>query len=768
MSAAHPIEAGPDLAEEIRQAAARGWAMTPLDGKKPLRKGWQSEPPVSLDRLLHHATRGGNIGIRTGKASGIIVIDIDPGADLSSLDLPATWTAITGRGGEHRYFRYPDVPITNSVSTKMGKHVDVRGDGGQLVMVGSVHPETGALYEWAPGFSPDDLPLADLPAELVARLTRPKAAPARAAAPTPAAVGDRWIDAAVRNEVDRVASAPEGTRNHTLNAAAFSLGGLVDLAPEAVSALLDAALAAGLPESEARTTIRSGLQAGQANPRTRHESRAKAGNSNGQHAPAHVAEAAAPEVQADPAFIRSIDPLNLAAEFLAVHFQDAEGRRTLRRYAGRWYAFAAGTYSELDPEALRAMGYKWLNTLCTYKRNRDGEPVTDRQTGQTATIRVHPSRRLWAELETALTATDAFTPAGDLPRWLDGSDTHTDFLALENGLLDMRTRRIQPGTPDFFSLDAPRLFSWHAKPAAPVTWLRILGQQFDGHQDAFDLLQRWAGYLLATDAEYQKILMLVGPPRSSKGTVCRVLSALAGAGNVATPTLASLATPFGLESLIGKRLAIVPDARLSSRSDSAIVTERLLSISGGDSQTVARKYSTDWTGPLPVKFTLVSNEIPNLRDVSGALASRFLLLPMTQSFLGKEDVFLWDKLQAELPAILSWALDGLDALRAAGRFVQPKCGKNAMKAMEELVSPVRAFLNECCTVDAGESVDCARMFEVWHAWCKNSNRPNAGTPQTLGRDLRAAIPGLKVVRKRNGCTKRVDRHYKGVKINGDH
>ena len=141
---------------------------------------------------------------------------------------------------------------------------------------------------------------------------------------------------------------------------------------------------------------------------------------------------------------------------------------------------------------------------------------------------------------------------------------------------------------------------------------------------------------------------MVGPTRCGKGTIARTLTELVGRDNVAAPTLASLSTNFGLAPLIGKPLAIIADARLGSRSDPAAIAERLLSVSGEDALTIDRKFQPAWTGRLPTRFVVLTNELPRLVDASGALAKRFLVLTMQQSFLGREDHGLTGKLLAEL------------------------------------------------------------------------------------------------------------------------
>jgi hypothetical protein len=159
-----------------------------------------------------------------------------------------------------------------------------------------------------------------------------------------------------------------------------------------------------------------------------------------------------------------------------------------------------------------------------------------------------------------------------------------------------------------------------------------------------------------------KILLLVGPTRAGKGVISRTCGKLIGSANVAGPTLSSLAGDFGLAPLLGKSLAVISDARLSGRGPQVVVLERLLSISGEDYITVNRKYREQWTGQLPTRFMLVSNELPQLGDASAAIANRFVPLLLDRSWLGREDRMLERELDLELPGILAWPLDVLYTL----------------------------------------------------------------------------------------------------------
>jgi putative DNA primase/helicase len=248
------------------------------------------------------------------------------------------------------------------------------------------------------------------------------------------------------------------------------------------------------------------------------------------------------------------------------------------------------------------------------------------------------------------------------------------------------------------------------------------------------------GYVLVGGTAQQKIFMLVGPKRTGKGTILRVLTALLGAENVAAPTLSSLATNFGLQPLVGKPLAAISDARLGSRSDALVAVERLLSISGEDSITIDRKYKDPWTGRLPTRFLVLTNEIPRFTDASGALASRFVILTLTSSFYGREDTALTDKLLVEAPAIFNWCLDGLVRLTARGHFVQPDTARSALQHLEDLASPVSAFVRDRCHVDAKVHVKKDELWKAWREWCTDEGAQH-GTKAVFLRDLRAAVPG---------------------------
>jgi putative DNA primase/helicase len=317
----------------------------------------------------------------------------------------------------------------------------------------------------------------------------------------------------------------------------------------------------------------------------------------------------------------------------------------------------------------------------------------------------------------------------------------------------------------------PTLFSTNVLPygydpdAKCDTWLSFLDSLWNDDPETIEALQEWFGYLLLPDTSQHKMPLLIGPPRSGKGTIARALRGMIGLQNLCAPTLASLAGPFGLWPLVGKLVALVADARLSGRTDAIAVVERLLSISGEDPQDVARKSMPTLAGVrLPVRFVLMSNELPSMRDASGALMTRVILLRLSRSFTGREDRTLGDRISKEMPGILNWSITGLQRLRKRGYFLQPESGRELLDDLADLSSPVSAFLEDACVLGPEYSVAAGDLFAAWRSWCDDHGRDHPGTVATFGRDLRAARPEIKVSNRRVLTTRQ--RYYEGIGTKG--
>lgn len=428
------------------------------------------------------------------------------------------------------------------------------------------------------------------------------------------------------------------------------------------------------------------------------------------------------------------DPMAVARQYVAErHMQD--DLLALRAWRGAFHGWDGRCWPEVEMAALEADLYAYLEHAVYEVETRAGRKERPWQ----------PTRTKIANVVHALRAITHLPETVQPPAWLDGDDRHEfaprDLIVTANGILHVPTRSLLPHEPQLFVGHALP-FGYDATAAQPDRWEALLTELWPQDAESVACLQELFGYIVSGDTSLQKIGLLVGPTRAGKGVIANVASHLIGLHNATAPTLAAMTQNFGLQDLIGKLLAVVSDARLGRNANVAALAERLLSISGEDRLTIDRKYREPWTGRLDVRFLLLSNELPSLTDASGALAKRFIVLVLTQSFYDREDPSLLSKLLPELPGILLWSLDGLDRLRLQGHFTVPASARDAMRELEDLASPVTAFLRERCQVGRDQHVRVDDLWTVWKGWCEDQSHAH-GTKQTFGKDLRAAVPGLR-------------------------
>jgi hypothetical protein len=278
------IEA-PVIFEAAHRYVERGFSIVPCDGKKaaiPWAALCERRPTAAdVNRwrdmgVLH------NVGIIGGAVSGnlaLVDLDGDEAVDRFSRAFPSlmeTYTVQSGSGhGLHLYLRADILPPSKRTSQPWG-NVELRANGCYVVAPPSIHPESGMRYEVVrrvPILRRTSLTLlANWIDEQNAwrRTPRPQANFESQERP---AIGEKWALAALSAECAAVRTAPAGSRNHTLNRAAFKLGQLVGAGKlnrsEVALALFSAAaqLVADDGEPSVNRTIESGLAAGINSPR---------------------------------------------------------------------------------------------------------------------------------------------------------------------------------------------------------------------------------------------------------------------------------------------------------------------------------------------------------------------------------------------------------------------------------------------------------------------------------------------------------------------
>lgn len=273
----------------------------PNTGKHPRIPAWNqlaTSDETTIENLWE-AWPTANIGIH---CEGLLVLDIDDQDCANPFikehgGLPPTPVALSSKG-PHYYLKLPEgVKIKNNIKGII-PGCDIKTTNGYIVAPPSLH-YTGHRYKWI--ISPDDCPFAFAPDWLLDLCQADKTGADQPGqtdqGPSGPTISDQstassklepsnkpilpiylpsnpspYAQAGLREECEKVRSAQEGSRNKTLNNAAFALGQLIagrELDPSVVeSELTAAALGCGLGRQEIPATIRSGIRAGMKQPRT--------------------------------------------------------------------------------------------------------------------------------------------------------------------------------------------------------------------------------------------------------------------------------------------------------------------------------------------------------------------------------------------------------------------------------------------------------------------------------------------------------------------
>ncbi|HIW95182.1 MAG TPA: hypothetical protein H9867_01650 [Candidatus Corynebacterium gallistercoris] len=400
---------------------------------------------------------------------------------------------------------------------------------------------------------------------------------------------------------------------------------------------------------------------------------------------------------------------DVADRVLADLFTNGQGSPTIRFWRNEWFHYTGTHWATVHEDEVKRPVRARLRQVTYLKQTTEGETHAPWQ----------PTLAKVREVLEPLKLTVLTPTATEAPTWTGkGRPPAARLIAMANGLFDPATRALHPHTPEWFNLwSLP--FNYDPKATAP-RWQQFLEEVFAHDPQGADTLQEWAGYLISGRLDLQKMLVIIGVPGAGKSVIDHVLTALmGGAANVAAPSMSKFGEEFQLDQLRGKPLAIFGDAAGEAKSNREAV-ERIKTITGQGAISVNVKGKPFWTGVLPTRFTIISNQTPKFLDASSAVRRRTLAVELTQSFQHAPDKDLPEKLEKELPGIFLWALAGLDRLNAnGGKFTVPATQEEVLEDMEDIGSPLRSFFKENCVI-TGNSEDIIALPDIYRdyvQWC---------------------------------------------------
>ncbi|MCH5674219.1 DUF5906 domain-containing protein, partial [Streptomyces gilvus] len=314
-----------------------------------------------------------------------------------------------------------------------------------------------------------------------------------------------------------------------------------------------------------------------------------------------------------------------------VHYHGSQSVSHSIFWRGEWWDHVGTHYQAVSRKSVedslwRVLGdAQYMATVTRRRRDAQGNQVEDEE--QVAKP-WNPTRTRVQDVVRALESISAVDESVDpgsrlvfpaqswLPAYADPeAPVQEKLTSLRNTMLNLASgQRHEHDSRYLVTYSLP--FEYDPTATCP-RWDSFLESLWPGDQGSKDLLQEWFGCVLNGDGRHEKMMFIIGPRRSGKGTIATVLSSLLGRQNVAGPTLNSFTTQFGLAPLIGKPLAVVGDARNSKSTDIHAVTEKLLMIVAGDGIDIDRKNRDSWSGILNTRIMMMANQLLNWKDASG-------------------------------------------------------------------------------------------------------------------------------------------------------
>lgn len=761
--------------------ASWGWHIHPLrpGDKRPLLADWPrraTTDPARIRRWWQRWPRA-NIGLACGP-SGLLAVDLDVKNGVDGL---AAWEALaaelgigeagtpasdTPSGGRHLLFALAEGTPAGNTAGRLAPGIDTRGDGGYIVLPPSRlrGPDGGASRAWAwrSEAHPRDCRPQPLPEAVWRRLGGRGAGIGEQVSGIGARGAGAYGQAALREERQRVAGAARGTRNNALNAAAFSLGQLVGAGllarGEVEESLVLAARAAGLGEAEARATARSGLDAGQKQPR-----RCGTGSPAAGGGPNSLGGGPRQAGESTEAGIG--ERVSGIGERVAEEADDeGNAQCVVRMHGGRF---------------LYCDAYGWLHYTGSHWIDEGAKAALERAIVATLRARCRqavqsdrPSLAKAARPTAHHVRAASFLLSSLLYADVADFDASPDHLNVANGVLDLRSGELAPhGQAQRFTYCLEAEYDPGVDYRPWQDWLRRTlasdgdGRGKPGEAEAF-YLQLAMGYSLTGHTSEEVLFYLYGPPRSGKGTFAEALLTLLGHEPLATEVSFGTFTRRRDYDQNSADLAQLKPCRLVVASEPGraewLNAAEIKRLTGGNLVYAALKYRDHFAYRPAYKIWLTSNYPPRADVDDDAVWSRLRVIPFPNSYVGREDRGLKARMkQPEMQRqILAWAVDGARAwYRTGARGLSTPPGiEAATRAARDALDHVAQWLAECVTVTgAGEDfVPNAALHASYEAWCQEMGaRPHGITRLTQALKAKGLAAGSQrwhAGRNQRGCT----------------
>jgi putative DNA primase/helicase len=676
-------------------------------GKHPITQNGVKAATTDLETIRSWARsyQDCNWAVACGRISNLLVVDIDPRKDgFASFGkyednrpdgpLPDTLKALSGGGGRHLFFEYPTdgVPVSNKVNWLPG--VDIRSDGGYIILPYSTHV-SGGRYSWINDEVADPLPA---PRDLLSDIRQSMSSPT---------TRDYAIDAS-----SILQGVPEGRRDHTLFLAACSLRRkLGDDQRAAVEIIIKAAAANSDPPFPEADAMRKVEQAWKMN---------------------HTDE------DYDWGFINSKGDMfhhltdkgnkERFIEKLAEDLRHVEGWGWVQYSSTGW--IRCGDIMPLHV----AEGVASIV--------REEIPHIDDTAQKTAWKR----HALKSESSGSISA--VVNLAKNDPRLnLKVSEFDTDpyIIGCSNGIVDLRTGEIRGFTRDDFMTKNTNVV--YDPTFSLPQWEAFLSESTGCDDTLIRYLQMAAGYTLTGSTAEECFFVLSGPTASGKSTFVDALIAMCGGYGLTTQSETFMyrrnqqTAKNELARLVGMRLVAMSEVREGEVFDEAIVKQ----FTGGDRVSARFLYQDTFEFTPQMKLWIATNHDPAAREKAMMRRIKRILFPHTVPPERRDSRLKSMLKDPDLGgrAVLAWAVRGAMAYLDAGRLLEPLQVRMAVAEYEQENDTFSHFINEHIVREPSGITDLQTAYDAYRFWCQSTNEYAVKRPQFKKRMEDEGFPVVK-------------------------
>jgi putative DNA primase/helicase len=718
--------------------AGRGWPVLPLHwitpehrcdcghpnderghspGKHPLTEHGKDDASTDADQIKKWWERWpeANIGIRSGRESGLVVLDVDPRHEghetIKKYNVPQTLTVRTGGGGKHFYFSYPAGRSIGSGNEKLGPGLDIKANGGYVVAVPSNHLQ--GMYHWDPvGPSHEhDVPIAECPSWILALDKGPYCGASRPSTGLPADENTQTI----ARECLRLLS-PERADNY------------------------DGWIQTGM------ICRQVGLSCDEWDQWSQQSTKYEAGE---------------PERKWDTFATTRQGTVGVGSLiFWAAQDQGISTGELLSRISPSFHLTDAGNAERFAMENAHCLRYvrdwgKWLYfDGSRWNAQTGGDRATQLAIAMARSMLVQAGRiretespqKLvkWAlQSESAARVQAMFSLAEKLPPLvIASSDLDRDpyLLNVTNGTIDLRHGTLRPHNPaDMLTKISPIEYD----PGARLkVWEDHLLRVTGGDRNLIEFIQTAAGYSATGDISEEVLFLIHGPTAGGKTTTVEALRAALGdyAQTTDFETFLKRNQVGGIRNdiarLAGARLVVSVEVDEGKQLAEGLVKM----LTGGDTVSARFLHHEFFEFRPQCKLWLICNDAPRASDTDDALWRRIIRVPFEHSIPKDErdpqvKAVLKDPIIGG-PAVLAWIVQGCARWKSTGLIV-PYAIEQATQAYRDSQDPLKEFFDERCIFESDAKIPVKDLRAAYESYAQESGIRYPLGPKEFNKRLEA-------------------------------